>query len=104
MLGILKDNGIQVNAPVPKLKQGYGESVCLVMHTLLREVLRRIQFEWGAPSYPDEGLADEAEVDSDAEVNSVGEDEMPGEGEEEDLMYQEDDVKKADNESDEENH
>merc|ERR1719379_459478 len=104
MLGILKDNGIQVNAPVPKLKQGYGESVCLVMHTLLREVLRRIQFEWGAPSYPDEGLADEAEVDSDAEVNSVGEDEMPGDGEEDEMMYQEDEAKRAGDEDSDGDH
>jgi estrogen-related receptor beta like 1 len=100
MLGILRDNGIQVNAPVPKLKAGYGESVCLVLHSLLREVLRRTSFEWGTPTYPDEGLADEAEVDSDAEIHSVGEDDMPGDGEDEDLMYQEDEAKKPDDDSD----
>merc|ERR1719502_2132286 len=59
-----------------------------------------IQFEWGKPTYPDEGLADEAEVDSDAEIQSVGEDEMPGDGEEDDLMYQEDEVKNKDDDED----
>jgi len=99
MLQCLKDSGIQVNAVPGKLKQGFGDSVCLVLHSLLREVLRRVEFEWGVPSYPDEGLADEAEVDSDAEIQSVDEDEMP-DGEEDDLMYQEDDVKKAESDDD----
>jgi len=100
MLVILKDVGVQVNAVPGKLKTGYGDSVCLVLHSLLREVFRRSGFEWGVPSYPDEGLADEAEVDSDAEIHSVGEDEMPGDGEEDDLMYQEDEVKKHESDDD----
>jgi len=103
MLVIMKDNGIQVNAVPGKLKQGSGDSVCLLLNTLYREVLRRTGFEYGVPSYPDEGLADEAEVDSDAEIQSVGEDDMPGDGEEDDLMYQEDELKKQD-ESDEGDH
>lgn len=89
MIIALKDFGIQVDVPPGKLKQGCGDGTCAVLHQLLREVLRRTGFEWGAPQYPDEGMADEAEVDSDAEINSVGEDEMPGDGEEDDLMYQE---------------
>jgi len=93
MLVTLKDLGIQVNAVPGKLKQGYGDSVCQVIQLLLKEVLRRSSFEWGVPSYPDEGLADEADVDSDAEINSVGEDEMPDNSDEEDLMYQEDEIK-----------
>lgn len=104
MLGIVKDAGIQVSVTVPKVKQGYGDAVCNVLHALLKDVLRRRQFEWGVPSYPDEGLADEAEVDSDAEVGSVAEDEMPGEGEEDDLMYQEEEVKKPSGDSDDEDH
>jgi len=98
MLVALKDVGVQVNVVPGKLKQGHGDGVCLVLHSLLTEVLRRTNFEWGKPSYPDEGLADEADVDSDAEIQSVGEDEMPGGGadEEDDLMYQEDEVKKPD--------
>merc|ERR1719421_533741 len=90
MIIALKEFGVQVDVAPGKLKVGSGDPVCLVLHQLLKEVLRRTGFEWGAPSYPDEGLADEAEVDSDAEVQSVGEEEMAGhEGEEEDLMYQE---------------
>lgn len=104
MLLLLKDSGIQVNAVPGKLKQGYGDSVCLLLHTLLREVLRRIAFEWGAPSYPDEGLADEAEVDSDAEIHSCPEDEMPGDGEEDDLMYQEDEIKKSGSDDEDDDH
>jgi len=106
MMVAMRDIGVNVEGMIPgKLKQGYGDGVCMVLNSLTKEVLRRTGFEWGQPSYPEEGLADEAEVDSDAEINSVGEDEMPGEGEEEDLMYQEDDVKKkVDNDSDEENH
>merc|ERR1719359_892760 len=101
MLVVLKNLGISVNAVPGKLKQGYGDSVCAVLNALLKEVLRMIQFEWGKPTYPDEGLADEAEVDSNAEIQSVGEDEMPGDGEEDDLMYQEDEVKKKDDSDDE---
>merc|ERR1740121_3395384 len=100
MLVILKDTGIQVNAVPGKLKQGYGDSVCLLLHALLKEVLRRVAFEWGVPNYPDEGLADEAEVDSDAEIHSCPEEEMPGDGEEDDLMYQEDEVKKSGSDDD----
>lgn len=104
MLQLLRDSGIQVNAVAGKLKQGYGDSVCLLLHALLREVLRRVGFEWGAPSYPDEVLADEAEVDSDAEIHSCPEDEMPGDGEEDDLMYQEDEVKKSGSDDDDDEH
>jgi len=94
MLVILKDQGIPVNTVPGKLKQGCGEGVCLLLTTLFKEILRRTGFEYAQPTYPDEGLADEADVDSDAEINSVGEDEMPGDGEEDDLMYQEQQVKK----------
>lgn len=37
------------------------------------QALRRVSFEFHAPTYPDEGMADEADVDSDAEIHSVGE-------------------------------
>ncbi|CAK0840168.1 unnamed protein product [Prorocentrum cordatum] len=94
MLSILADNGIQANVQPAKLKAGSGEHVCSLLSTVAREVLRRTNFEYAPPTYPDEGLADEAEVDSDAEVHSVGEDEMQMDGEEDDLMYQEDEVKK----------
>lgn len=101
---VLKDANIQVNAVPAKLKVGCGDSVCQVLHSLLKEVLRQTKFEWGAPSYPDEGMADEAEVDSDAEIHSVGEDDMPADGEEDDLMYQEDDLKKKGDDSDDGEH
>lgn len=104
MLVILKDVGVVVNAVPGKLKQGYGDSVCTVLTSLLKEVLKRLQFEWGAPSYPDEGLADEAEIDSDAEIHSDVQDDVPGDGEEDDLMYREEEVKKNDDSDDADHH
>jgi len=103
MLVILKDMGIQVNTVPAKLKQAYGEGVCQVLHGLFKEILRSTH-QWGMPLFPDENLADEAEVDSDAEINSVGEDEMPADAEEDDLMYQEDELKKPEENSDEADH
>eukprot|EP00928_Gymnodinium_smaydae_P066658 TRINITY_DN4962_c0_g1_i4.p2 TRINITY_DN4962_c0_g1~~TRINITY_DN4962_c0_g1_i4.p2 ORF type:complete len:441 (+),score=158.48 TRINITY_DN4962_c0_g1_i4:78-1325(+) len=104
ILTCLKDIGLQLNVAPGKVKQGYGDAVCLTLHTLLKDVLRRVSFEFGAPVYPDEGLADEAEVDSDAEIHSECDEDINGDGEDEDLMYQEDEVKKTENDSDEENH
>jgi len=104
MLVIVKDLGIQVNTVPGKLKQGYGDGTCLLLSTLFKEILRRSGFQYVAPIFPDEGLADEADVDSDAEIDSVGEDEMPGDGEEDDLMYQEDEVKKPEENSDDADH
>jgi len=94
LLVVLKDANIQVNAVPAKLKTGFGDGVCQVLHSTLKEVLRQTKFEWGAPEYPDEDMADEAHIDSDAEIHSVDEEDMPADGEEDDLMYQEDDVKK----------
>mmetsp|Transcript_104493 Transcript_104493/g.336987 ORF Transcript_104493/g.336987 Transcript_104493/m.336987 type:complete len:405 (+) Transcript_104493:82-1296(+) len=99
---VLKDANIPVNAVPAKLKQGCGDGVCHLLNGLFKEVIRQIKFE--APTYPDEGLADEAEVDSDAEINSVCEDDLPQDGEEDDLMYQEDDVKKQGQDSDDGEH
>lgn len=102
MLAVLKDLGVNLSIVPAKLKSGHGESVCLVLVSLLREVLKRTGFEWGQPIYPDEELADDAEVDSDAELGSVAEDENLGDGEEDDLMYQEEEGKK--NDDDDEDH
>jgi len=103
MLVALKDMGVQVNIVPGKLRQGHGDGVCLVLHSLMKEVLRRTGFEYIAPVFPDEGMADEAEVASDAEIGSVGEDEMPVDGEEDDLMYKEDEKKPEEN-SDDQDH
>jgi len=100
MLVVLKDMGLQVNTVPGKLKQGYGDGVCLVLHSLFKDVLRRTGFEFSMPVFPDEGLADEADVDSDAEIHSDVQDEVQGDIEEDDLMYHEDEVKKAEENSD----
>jgi len=95
----LKDLQIDIGVVPGKLRQGWGESVCLVLHSLLKDVLRRTEFQWGEPTYPDEGLADEADVDSDAEIQSVCEDELP-DGEEEDVMYREEHTAKDEDDDD----
>lgn len=98
MLVILKDLGVQVNTVPGKLKQGYGDGVCLVLQSLFKEILRRTGFEWAAPTFPVEPLCEDADHDSDAEVQSVDEDVIPGaDGEEDDLMYKEENVTKAAN-------
>eukprot|EP00746_Dinoflagellata_sp_MGD_P002383 gnl/MRDRNA2_/MRDRNA2_104630_c0_seq1.p1 gnl/MRDRNA2_/MRDRNA2_104630_c0~~gnl/MRDRNA2_/MRDRNA2_104630_c0_seq1.p1 ORF type:complete len:406 (+),score=119.35 gnl/MRDRNA2_/MRDRNA2_104630_c0_seq1:77-1294(+) len=89
MLIALKEFGLPVNLPPGKLKQGYGEGVCSVLHSLVSGVLKATEFQWGPPSFPEEALAEEADVDSDAEINSVDEEDLIGDGEEEDLMYTE---------------
>jgi len=89
MVIALKDLGIKVDISPGKLKQGYGEGVCSVLHNLLAGVLKATEFQWLPPSFPEEALAEEADVDSDQEINSEGEDDLLGQGEEEDLMYTE---------------
>merc|ERR1719473_1857037 len=46
MLIALKDLGIKVDMPPGKLKQGFGDGVCSVLHCLLKGVLKAIGFEW----------------------------------------------------------
>merc|ERR1719487_608928 len=100
MLVVMKDLGVQVNTVPGKLRQGYGDGVCAVLHGLFKEILRRSGFEYLQPQFPEEGLADEAEVDSDAEIHSDVQDEAPGDGEEDDLMYQEEFKKNDDKDED----
>lgn len=101
MLVVLKKIGVEVTGVPGKLKQGYGESVCILLHRILKEVLRQ-NFEWQTPAFPDEGYAEEADVDSDAEIHSVDEDDMLDDGEEDELMYQEQPLEKPDEDSDDE--
>jgi len=98
---MLKEMNIAVNATPGKLKAGYGDSVCQLLCDLCHEVLRQLGFEYTAPTYEAETLADEAEVDSDAEIDSVAEEDMANNQEEDDLMYQENEVKEAHDSDDE---
>jgi estrogen-related receptor beta like 1 len=45
MLIALRDLGIRVDMPPGKLKQGYGEGVCSVLHNLLTDVLKATEFQ-----------------------------------------------------------
>eukprot|EP00746_Dinoflagellata_sp_MGD_P134622 gnl/MRDRNA2_/MRDRNA2_68480_c0_seq1.p1 gnl/MRDRNA2_/MRDRNA2_68480_c0~~gnl/MRDRNA2_/MRDRNA2_68480_c0_seq1.p1 ORF type:complete len:408 (-),score=118.28 gnl/MRDRNA2_/MRDRNA2_68480_c0_seq1:57-1280(-) len=89
MIIALKDIGIKIDIPPGKLKQGYGEGVCSVLHNLLTFILKATEFQWLPPSFMEEALAEEADVDSDEEIHSEGEDDLLAQGEEEDLMYTE---------------
>jgi estrogen-related receptor beta like 1 len=93
ILVALKEFGVSADMSPQKLKQGYGEGVCQVLHELLRKVFAKMeaegQWSWGPPAWPDEALFDEADVDSDAEVGEV-EDMLANQGEEEEeMMYAE---------------
>jgi len=64
------------------------------------------EFQWLPPSFAEEALIEEADVDDDEEVNSEDDNDLLGQGEEEDLMYTET-LKKDDKEdvqSDDEDH
>ncbi|CAD7972984.1 unnamed protein product [Amoebophrya sp. A120] len=74
---LLKDAGVAGSESVSpqKLKQGYGESVLGILHSLVKLTLQRANFRYNQPQYPDEALADEAEVDDDAQGSDIEEEE-----------------------------
>uniref|UniRef100_A0A0G4I6F1 Intraflagellar transport protein 57 n=1 Tax=Chromera velia CCMP2878 TaxID=1169474 RepID=A0A0G4I6F1_9ALVE len=84
---ILDEMRLGVEVSPAKLKQGHGEVVCGLLVALLRKVLQEEGFRFHQPVFPDDGFAEEAEVDDDAELQAeIMEDEM-AEGEEEDGIY-----------------
>jgi estrogen-related receptor beta like 1 len=99
ILVALKELGVPVNTVPGKLRQGYGDDICRVLHGLFNEILRLTNFKYLQPEFHDEGLADEAEVDSDAEIVSDVHDDIPGNVEDDDLMYQEQEVKPSDDDN-----
>jgi len=93
ILVALKEFGVQADVSPHKLKNGYGDAVCSILHELTTKVFQHLQAQgkwtWGQPQWPDEALFDEADVDSDAEVGEV-EDQFGNQGDDEDdLMYSE---------------
>jgi estrogen-related receptor beta like 1 len=89
----LKEFGVTADLSPQKLKQGYGEGVCQVLHELVKKVFQKLeekgQWAWAPPAWPDEALFDEADVDSDAEVGEV-EDMLGGQADDdEEMMYAE---------------
>lgn len=90
----LKEFGVSADMSPQKLKAGFGEGVCQVLHELVKKVFTKLeekgQWAWAAPAWPDEALFDEADVDSDAEVGEV-EDMVGGRepDDEDEMMYAE---------------
>jgi len=84
----LKQAGVAMEA-IPKLKSGHGESVCQVLHALCKKALQKQQVVFEAPEWPDEGFAEEAEVDSDAEVKEIDEEDANLDDDEEEVIYSE---------------
>jgi len=69
---LLKDAGVGgAEVSVNKLQKGHGETVLHILAQLCKLVLSKLNFRFEAPIYPDEALADEAEVDADAIADDV---------------------------------
>jgi estrogen-related receptor beta like 1 len=93
MLVALKEFGVPADLAPSKLKNGYGDGVCAVLHELVKKVFQKLEasgkWSWGPPAWPDEALFDEADVDSDAEVGEVEDVLGQQQDEEEEMMYAE---------------
>jgi estrogen-related receptor beta like 1 len=93
MLVALKDFGVSADLAPSKLKNGYGDGVCNVLHELVKQVFTKLEasgkWAWGPPNWPDEALFDEADVDSDAEVGEVEDVMGQQQDDEEEMMYAE---------------
>jgi estrogen-related receptor beta like 1 len=93
MLVALKEFGVPADLAPSKLKNGYGDGVCAVLHELVKKVFQKLEasgkWSWGPPAWPDEALFDEADVDSDAEVGEVEDVMGQQQDEEEEMMYAE---------------
>jgi estrogen-related receptor beta like 1 len=91
MLVALKEFGVTAELAPSKLKNGYGDGVCQVLHELVKKVFSKLEsagkWSWGPPAWPDEALFDEADVDSDAEVGEVEDVLGAAADDDEDVMY-----------------
>ncbi|NXF34779.1 IFT57 protein, partial [Nyctibius bracteatus] len=68
VLSELRSFGRPVDFPPLKLKAGYGEQVCYVLHCLAEEALKYIGFSWKRPAYPTEEREEEEITEDDAEL------------------------------------
>ena len=86
----LRDMQMPLEFPASKLRTGYGEACVLCLNFLCDRALMQSNFSFRKPDYPEEGFADEAEVDDAAEVDADMTDGMnQGEEEEEEVLYSE---------------
>lgn len=66
----LKKQGIPIDFPTAKLKQGYGEEICQVLNALAQNALKAKKFKWARPAFGNEDYQEEQTVDDDIEVNT----------------------------------
>ena len=76
----LRNMEFSLDFPPAKLRQGAGVECCAVMSFLCDRALGERRFRFGAPQYPAEEFAQEAEVDDEAEVLAEEEEIMGGGG------------------------
>ena len=85
----LKEMGFEMDVAANKLKQPYGDAVCLVLQFLTDKALEHQGFAWEQsykPEYPDEDFAEEAEVNQAMDIgedNDSIDEEVPSQDEEE---------------------
>eukprot|EP00939_MAST-03C_sp_MAST-3C-sp1_P003199 g3199.t1 len=82
----LKQMGFKMDFPALKLRQGFGDAVCIVLNFLCDRALevKGFAFKGHAPVYPDE-FDDEAKVDEEADIGMIEDD--IAESSEEEVMY-----------------
>ncbi|XP_040574524.1 intraflagellar transport protein 57 homolog [Lepeophtheirus salmonis] len=80
LLDHVRRQGIAIDFPPSKLKQGCGEQAIFVLDRLSDEALRIVGFEWAKPNIlMEDGVGDDDEIEDDAEVNlDKVEEEMAG--------------------------
>jgi len=70
MMEAMKRARLSVDYPMQKVKQGYGEAVCVVLSLLCDAALEKAGFKIGTPVYPTDNYPEEAPVDEDEEVSA----------------------------------
>jgi intraflagellar transport protein 57 len=87
----LREMQFQLDFPASKLRTGSGDACVQVLSFLCDRGLAESGFKYKRPDYPEEGFADEAEVDAAAEVEAdmTLEGDAGGSGDEEEVLYSE---------------
>eukprot|EP00293_Proteomonas_sulcata_P002669 CAMPEP_0184321250 /NCGR_PEP_ID=MMETSP1049-20130417/118007_1 /TAXON_ID=77928 /ORGANISM="Proteomonas sulcata, Strain CCMP704" /LENGTH=399 /DNA_ID=CAMNT_0026641981 /DNA_START=52 /DNA_END=1252 /DNA_ORIENTATION=- len=84
----LRHSRVTIDYPMQKLKQGYGEAVCVLLNLLCDKALEAKGFRMGQPKYKEDSYPEEAPVDEDEEVNAdIADDVAANEDDDEDDVY-----------------
>ncbi|GAB1600686.1 intraflagellar transport protein 57 homolog [Argonauta hians] len=82
ILEVVRDFGYVLNFAPPKLKQGCGEHCIYVLNRLADELLKRKNFKWLKPIYPEEEEDEEIIImgeDMEVDLNKIEEDDIADE-------------------------